>query len=257
MPRAAASSTVMPNAVTASTTKPSLAASSATLTAGGRCAPLPAAITVALAAGGTWRRLLTDPVTGVVLDVGRTRYRPPASLADAVRARDLTCTLPGCQVPAARCDIDHIQPWSEGGTTSLDNLTTLCEVHHRLKHTPGWSLTRAQDGTLEWHTPSRTGYRRAPDGTITILPRRVGPRHRHQPAMVLPVGVSQTLTDAVINELERGLLQAAPHSPTRPPRLESRGPRPGEPIGAWRTRPLPPVLHQLGLAALLDEVIPF
>lgn len=252
MPSAATPNTVMPSAAT-----PDAAASSATLTAGGRSTPVPAVIAVALAAGGTWRRLLTDPVTGVVLDVGRTRYRPPAALADAVRARDLTCTHPGCQVPAARCDIDHIQPWSEGGTTSLDNLTALCEAHHRLKHTPGWSLTRTQEGSLEWHTPSRTRYRRTPDGTITVLPRRVGPRHHHQPAMILPTGVSQALTDAVINELERGLLQAAPHSPTRPPRLESRGPRPGEPIGAWSTRPLPPVLHQLGLAALLDEVIPF
>ena len=254
---ATAPDTVMPSAATPNAATPDAAASSATLTAGGRSTPVPAVIAVALATGGTWRRLLTDPVTGVVLDVGRTRYRPPAALADAVRARDLTCTHPGCQVPAARCDIDHIQPWSEGGTTSLDNLTALCEAHHRLKHTPGWSLTRTQEGSLEWHTPSRTRYRRTPDGTITVLPRRVGPRHHHQPAMILPTGVSQALTDAVINELERGLLQAAPHSPTRPPRLESRGPRPGEPIGAWSTRPLPPVLHQLGLAALLDEVIPF
>lgn len=246
MPSAATPNATTPNTVMPSAATPDAAASSATLTAGGRSTPVPAVIAVALAAGGTWRRLLTDPVTGVVLDVGRTRYRPPAALADAVRARDLTCTHPGCQVPAARCDIDHIQPWSEGGTTSLDNLTALCEAHHRLKHTPAWSLTRTQEGSLEWHTPSRTRYRRTPNGTITVLPRRVGPRHHHQPAMILPTGVSQALTDAVINELERGLLQAAPHSPTRPPRLESRGPRPGEPIGAWSTRPLPPVLHQLG-----------
>ena len=86
---------------------------------------------------------MTDPLSGTVVDVGRTRYRPPAALADLVRARDASCTHPGCEVPASRCDIDHVQAWAEGGTTSLDNLTCLCQAHHRLKHTPGWSLSRA------------------------------------------------------------------------------------------------------------------
>ena len=44
---------------------------------GARSVPVPAMTAWALAAGGTWRRLVTDPVSGVVLDVGRTRYRPP------------------------------------------------------------------------------------------------------------------------------------------------------------------------------------
>ena len=63
---------------------------------GGRTAPVPDAVARALAAGGTWRRLVTDPLSGAVIDVGRTRYRPPAALADLVRARDgdLTWTTP-------------------------------------------------------------------------------------------------------------------------------------------------------------------
>ncbi len=264
---------------------------SSSIAAGGRSTPVPAVLAATLAAGGTWRRLLTDPATGTVVDVGRTRYRPPAALAQAVRSRDLTCTHPGCQVPAHRCDIDHIQPWSEGGTTSLDNLTLLCEAHHRLKHTPGWSLTRADDGALEWHTPSRTRYRRTPDGTITMLPRRVGPRQLWVPASPLPHDLCQAVTDAVVEQLARGLRQAQRrtsrskadmHSssvrpsdslttstrpvptarttrptPPRQPRLESRGPRPGEKAGAWQTTPVPPELHALGLAPLLDKVIPF
>ncbi|NHT17847.1 DUF222 domain-containing protein [Cellulomonas sp. IC4_254] len=39
--------------------------------------PIDAVRARALAAGGVWRRVVTDPVTGQVLDVGRTRYRPP------------------------------------------------------------------------------------------------------------------------------------------------------------------------------------
>ena len=49
----------------------------ASLGTAGRSVPVPAVVARALAAGGTWRRLVTDPVSGTVVDVGRTRYRPP------------------------------------------------------------------------------------------------------------------------------------------------------------------------------------
>ena len=48
----------------------------ASLGTAGRSVPVPAVVARALAAGGTWRRLVTDPVSGTVVDVGRTRYRP-------------------------------------------------------------------------------------------------------------------------------------------------------------------------------------
>src|SRR5690606_5132105 len=74
--------------------------------------PLTPDIARALAAGNPWRRLLTDPLTGAILDVGRTRYQPPAALAEYVRERDQTCTRPGCTTPARSCDLDHTIPWS-------------------------------------------------------------------------------------------------------------------------------------------------
>jgi hypothetical protein len=49
---------------------------------------------------GTWRRLVTDPVTGQLLDYGQDTYRPPKDLAEFVIARDQTCTFPGCERPA-------------------------------------------------------------------------------------------------------------------------------------------------------------
>ena len=67
---------------------------------GARSVAVPALTAWALATGGTWRRLVTDPASGVVIDVGRTRYRPPAGLADLVRARDRACVFPTCQTPA-------------------------------------------------------------------------------------------------------------------------------------------------------------
>ncbi len=76
----------------------------------------------ALAADGVWRRLLTDPASGVLLDYGHTVYRPPQTLQDFVRARDVTCTFPTSNTPAHRTETDHRQPWEHGGPTSATNL---------------------------------------------------------------------------------------------------------------------------------------
>ena len=236
----------------------------------GRTAPVPDAVARALAAGGTWRRLVTDPLSGAVIDVGRTRYRPPAALADLVRARDAACTHPGCAVPARRCDLDHITPWSEGGTTGLNNLTALCRTHHRLKHAPGWTLTRTPDGDLTWTTPTGARYRRNPDATITALPRRVGPHHITLPAAPVPDHLARALTDTIIARLEHGLNHYADDTPApapatgpgRPPAparpvLTTRGPAPAADPGAYETTPYPAALHALDLATILDAIPPY
>ena len=235
------------------------------LTAGGRSAPVPALLARALAAGGTWRRIVTDPLSGAVIDVGRTRYRPPAALADLVRARDAACTHPGCAVPARRCDLDHITPWSEGGTTGLNNLTALCRTHHRLKHAPGWTLTRTPDGDLTWTTPTGARYRRNRDATITALPRRVGPHHITLPAAPVPDHLARALTDTIIARLEHGLNHYADNTPapatnpTAPPQpvLTTRGPGPATAPSAYETTPHPAALHALDLTAILDAIPPY
>ena len=237
---------------------------------GARSVAVPALTAWALAAGGTWRRLVTDPASGTVLDVGRTRYRPPAGLADLVRARDRACVFPTCQTPAERCDIDHLTAWSQGGTTSLDNLTTLCEAHHRLKHTPGWALTRDQaSGILSWHTPDKTVYQRHPNGTITRLPRKTGPHQHHVPGAVVPADLSKQISHDILNRLNRALdrtLDNQAHNHTGPgtntngstsPRLETRGPQPGHKPGDYEPTPYPKAAHTLQLAPLIDQAPPF
>ena len=237
---------------------------------GARSVAVPAMTAWALAAGGTWRRLVTDPASGTVVDVGRTRYRPPAGLADLVRARDRACVFPTCQTPAERCDIDHLTAWSQGGTTSLDNLVTLCEAHHRLKHTPGWALTRDQaSGILSWHTPDKTVYQRHPNGTITRLPRKTGPHQHHVPGAVVPADLSKQIGPDLIDRLNRALdraLDNQAHNHTGPgtntngstsPRLETRGPEPGQRAGAYETTPYPKAAHTLQLAPLIDQAPPF
>ena len=128
--------------------------------------PIPASVARALAAEGTWRRLLTDPATGALLDYGRTRYRPPANLADFVRARDVTCRFPTCRQPAWRADLDHVRPWP-AGPTAEHNLGPLCRRHHQLKQRPDWHVTRHPDGTWTWTAPTGHTHTTPPETTTT------------------------------------------------------------------------------------------
>ena len=60
-------------------------------------------------------------------------YTPSAKLADFVRCRDLTCRAPGCDRPAAHCDLDDTAPYAKGGATHASNIKCLCRFHHLLK----------------------------------------------------------------------------------------------------------------------------
>lgn len=98
----------------------------------------------------------------MALDVGRTAYRPPAALADLVRARDTFCRNPRCPRAARACELDHVVEWQDGGTTSEDNLCALCVRHHDLKERPGWQVVLHPDRTVEWTTPTGHRYRSRP-----------------------------------------------------------------------------------------------
>nr|WP_277344773.1 HNH endonuclease signature motif containing protein [Cellulomonas sp. IC4_254] len=144
--------------------------------------PIDAATARALAQGGVWRRLVTDGLSGSVLDVGRTTYRPPAALADHVRFRDRTCTYPGCSVPAQRCDLDHSDDWSPGpddprppGSTSHTNLGPICPRHHRVKHQARFDVRQPAPGVHEWTDPTGHRYRTRP-GTAAPPEHLTGPR---------------------------------------------------------------------------------
>jgi hypothetical protein len=132
--------------------------------------PITAAVARDLASGGcgssvTWRRLLTDDLSGALLDAADRQYRPTPRLERAVRSRDVTCRFPGCRRPAlgerTGTDLDHTVAWPEG-QTSAANLAALCRHHHRVKHSPGWSVVTRPDGVLEWTTPVGRRFTTAP-----------------------------------------------------------------------------------------------
>ena len=116
----------------------------------------------------TMRRLVTDPLTGHLLDYGRKTYQVPGRLRDFITARDKTCRFPGCRRKAANCQVDHADAWSDGGDTSRSNTGALCVRHHQLKTHGGWTITDSHaDGSCTWTSPQ-------------------GREHEHQPEPIHP-----------------------------------------------------------------------
>ncbi|MHB1739994.1 MAG: HNH endonuclease signature motif containing protein [Actinomycetes bacterium] len=128
--------------------------------------PIPTPIARLLARDATWHRLVTEPVTGHLLDYGHTTYRPPQQLMDYLIARDQTCQFPGCTRPAHACDADHTTPYTAGGPTSANNLRMLCRRHHRLKTHHHWHIHTHPDGSTTWTSPTGATY---PTPPPTIL----------------------------------------------------------------------------------------
>lgn len=60
-------------------------------------------------------------------------YTPTHRMKVFVRGRDKKCRVPGCNVAAANCQIDHIIPFDQGGPTTPWNLQCLCQFHHNMK----------------------------------------------------------------------------------------------------------------------------
>ncbi len=115
---------------------------------------IPASVARTLASDGKWRRFITDPQSGALLDYGRETYTPPQELVDFLIARDRTCRFPGCRQPAHRSDLDHAQSWESGGETNAQNLGALCRRHHRMKTHGGWSVISNGDGSCDWKSPA-------------------------------------------------------------------------------------------------------
>ncbi len=77
---------------------------------------------------------------GSILRLGRRRRRPNAALRRAARERDkCRCRFPGCE--SRRVDLHHIQFWSHGGRTDLDNLEAQGPARDRVQvfEPEGWA----------------------------------------------------------------------------------------------------------------------
>ncbi|GAA4384289.1 HNH endonuclease signature motif containing protein [Tsukamurella soli] len=107
------------------------------------------------------RRLYVTPATGAVVGMDAKSRTFPAGLARLIRARDRYCRTPYCDAPIA--DIDHVQPWAEGGPTTAENGQGLCKACNLAKQAHGWHDRTVVDPsgrhTVETRTPAGTVHR--------------------------------------------------------------------------------------------------
>jgi hypothetical protein len=93
------------------------------------------------------------------MNLGRTQRPPSRTQRLVLTGLSATCMIPGCDVPADRCEVHHVVPWSHGGRTDLDNLILACCHDHDRTHAEGWDMHLAPDRTLTITYP---------DGTTTV-----------------------------------------------------------------------------------------
>jgi hypothetical protein len=121
---------------------------------------------------GTWHLTIGDlrlqvrlgpiPVTDCDHRYESSGYQPSATLRHLVEIRDGQCTLPVCARQARRCDFEHAVPWHQGGRTCACNGGCRCRHDHRIKQTPGWTVTQPLPGHHQWTTPAGRTYTTEP-----------------------------------------------------------------------------------------------
>lgn len=126
-----------------------------------------ASVARALAAGGPWARMVTDPVDRTVLEVSRERYEPTAAMAELVRAREPECVHLTCSASSDGCDLHHRIPWPIG-STSVTNLDPGCRRDHLLLTHGGWTYAVDGRGRRTWTTPTGLRYVEEADGAVTL-----------------------------------------------------------------------------------------
>jgi hypothetical protein len=128
-----------------------------------------------------------------------------------------------CDVPASRCDLDHIQPFDhehkddrhDAGQTRAHNLHALCRKHHLLKTHAGWGVVRDPvTGITTWTTPAGRTHTRPPTVLDTHIELdQIDPDTSHD--LTLRALTGQRLPRSYTTT-EPGAVPAGPTSPTSP-----------------------------------------
>ena len=84
------------------------------------------------------------------MELGRAARYFTTGQKRALYLRDGGCTYPGCTMPAHWSDAHHVDYWSLGGLTDIDNAALLCERHHTKVHTRDLTCTVTPRG-VTWH----------------------------------------------------------------------------------------------------------
>ena len=128
----------------------------------------PVALSVArqVACAGAVQRVSVDD-RGRIVAIGIADRVFAAHQRKAIALRDGGCVIPGCGVPAAWCEIHHVQEAALGGPTHTDNGVLLCWFHHRTIDTGGWKVRMNRgvpeirgpawwDSSARWHPATKS-----------------------------------------------------------------------------------------------------
>jgi len=99
---------------------------------------------------------------GNPLELGRSTRLFSSQQKLAISLRDGGCMARRCGAPASSCEVHHIDPYSEGGSTDVDRGILLCRFHHMTLHNHGARITRTGRGPFVWQP-------RAGDGDSYVL----------------------------------------------------------------------------------------
>jgi uncharacterized protein DUF222 len=89
-------------------------------------------------------------------------YAPSARLRHLVQVRDGACSFPACSRHARDCDFEHAQSFDAGGPTCACNAHACSRACHRIKQSPGWTVTKPRPGWTQWTTMTGRTYRQGP-----------------------------------------------------------------------------------------------
>ena len=131
-------------------------------------------------------RVITGPGSQP-LDVGRAQRTATAAQRRALRIRDGDqCLFPGCDRPGAWAQAHHVNWWSRGGRTDIDEMVLLCKRHHTSVHEGGWHIRITAPGRFVFTNPAGYDIPAVPARTTrdliarlvdTTTPARAGPGH--------------------------------------------------------------------------------
>jgi hypothetical protein len=102
---------------------------------------------LAAAVAGWIRRVVLDS-NGVVIDMGRTQRLFTGDARIAAHMDRSRCFWPGCEVPAHRCQTDHLTDWQHQGRTRPADGAPACPRHNLFEQNSGYRAERHPDGSI-------------------------------------------------------------------------------------------------------------
>ena len=164
------------------------------------------------------RRLYADPVTGILRGFESRRRAFSGAARGFILARDQHCRMPMCDAPIRH--IDHVTPYSRGGSTSSTNGVGLCERHNYTKEADGWTAhIDARDATPERTDSGHTDHEFVVTGPSGIT------RSSKPPDLRSVVGRPITSADTPLHaSTDSGAGARGAHNTSPPPPHESEVP---------------------------------